>query len=101
MTGRKIVPLKREEPHLSGEAVCTGCGHEWVAVAPVGMTQLECPECGSSKGLFKHPFGPAEGELSYECSCGSDLFFIKKTKHQASGAVYCRGCGVEAVGWFE
>ena len=33
----------REDPHLSGQAICTGCKYEWVCVCPVGVKELECP----------------------------------------------------------
>lgn len=88
-------------PHSSGEAICTNCKHEWVAVAPAGDVQLDCPSCSTACGLFKHPFGPSVGDLSYSCNCGSDLFFIMKKPGAANGSTFCRGCGLEATGWFE
>jgi hypothetical protein len=33
-------------PHFVHEAVCFYCRKKWVAVAPVGTQELECPECG-------------------------------------------------------
>jgi len=35
-----------DAPHLVHEAVCFYCTKMWVAVAPVGTTELECPQCG-------------------------------------------------------
>lgn len=96
-----VVPFERPEPHSAGEAICGNCRYEWVATAPAGIVQLECPECGTRRGAFKYPFGPSEGDESYQCNCGSGNFFIMRKKGHASGAVHCRGCGNEALGWFE
>lgn len=30
-----------------GHASCNNCGHEWVAVWPLGANDLECSRCGS------------------------------------------------------
>lgn len=35
-----------DTPHFVHEAVCFYCTKMWVAVAPVGTTELECPQCG-------------------------------------------------------
>lgn len=34
-------------PWLHGRAECGACGHQWVAVWPLGADLLECPKCGS------------------------------------------------------
>lgn len=60
-------------PHLSGEAKCLACGHAWVAIAPIGETCLECPECGTYRGVFN---GNPLGEEHYECKCGCSHFAI-------------------------
>ncbi|MBD1554784.1 hypothetical protein [Pseudomonas typographi] len=99
-----IIQLVRPEPaapHAAGECVCAQCKHEWVGMAPVGVTQLECPECHTHRGAFKYPFGPQEGVESFTCGCGSETFFIMRKPGHANGTVHCRGCGVEATGWFE
>lgn len=84
---------EKREPHLSGEAICIGCRHEWVAVAPVGVWQLECPSCLLLKGVFSHPVGAAEGDALFVCDCGCEaltayfrdrLFYLK-----------CMNCGVD------
>jgi hypothetical protein len=36
----------------SGIAACDVCGHEWAAVAPVGVEALECPNCGAMAGAY-------------------------------------------------
>ena len=89
----KVLEFKRpDEPHCAGEAICSHCKHEWVAAAPVGCRNLECPSCGTHQGIFKWPFSPAEGDESYQCNCGSDDFFIMRRPGWANGAVFCRGC---------
>jgi hypothetical protein len=84
-----IINLADHRPHGAGEAVCSHCKHVWEAVAPIGATQLECPECHTLKGLWKAPFAVAEGDLLYVCNCGGDLFFILP-----DGYHMCRECGV-------
>lgn len=81
--------VKREElsPSITGDAVCISCKHEFVAVAPVGTCELTCPECATTKALFKHPIQPNE---RWVCECSSDLFFVLK-----SGCM-CRVCGTIA-----
>jgi hypothetical protein len=32
-------------PHARGAASCDDCGHEWMAVWPLGAEALECPKC--------------------------------------------------------
>lgn len=75
------------DPHMTGEAICTGCNKEWTAVAPVGTKELECPDCHTMKGLFKHHLAPVTNEL-WVCNCGNRLFFILK------GQIQCCECGV-------
>jgi len=75
------------EKHLSGEAICSACNKEWVAVAPVGTKELECPDCKTMKGLFKHHVAPVTNNL-WQCNCGNKLFFITK------GQIQCCECGV-------
>ena len=101
MNNSKVLPFSRPEKHASGEAICANCRNEWVASAPAGVTQLECAECGTMRGAFKHPFGASEGDYSFSCSCGCEDFFLMRKADQACGAVYCRGCGNEATGWFQ
>ena len=82
-------------PHCSGEAKCIACGHDWVAVAPVGVVHFECPSCSLMRGAFKHPIAAAEGDHVYLCACGSDNFFIRLSKHDGRTQIMCAGCGGE------
>jgi len=79
-------------PHLTGEAICTGCKHEWTAVAEVGTLQLECPSCGTMKGLFKHACEPV---TAWTCNCGCFVFMISPQ------GVICYSCGVYQLGYEE
>lgn len=74
----------KKEKHISGEAFCTGCGHVWAAAAPVGTTELDCPSCFGSKGIFRHPVAP---ENIWKCDCGNLLFYI------SPDGCMCRECG--------
>ncbi|WP_051261517.1 helix-turn-helix domain-containing protein [Desulfovibrio inopinatus] len=79
------VPTSKEHsPHVSGEAICLSCKHEWVAVVPVGTTWLKCPNCGLLKGTGKYPVVP---EMHWLCTCGTPIFYITQ-----KGAI-CPMCG--------
>lgn len=89
----KVIPKcdEPEAPHLSGRACCSKCVHEWEAVAPVGVSTLECPKCKSWWGYFKsaiEPSGPV-----WHCTCGHHLFWLRP-----DGAM-CRGCGKINTDW--
>lgn len=79
---------EQKDPHGSGEAFCLSCKHEWVAVAPAGETQLECPKCHTMKGLWKYPFAPADGDFMWKCNCGNNLFYLTPQGH------LCANCGI-------
>ncbi|PVE25423.1 hypothetical protein DC522_05880 [Microvirga sp. KLBC 81] len=80
-----------EGPHLSGQAVCMACKHEWVAGAPVGTVHLECPACKRTWGQFKNPVEPS---VAWSCQCGEQLFWITPNGCQ------CRACGSIQEGMF-
>lgn len=71
---------------MSGEAVCANCQATWVAVAPIGSTWMECPECHCMKGNFTHP--SLRKEDLYTCRCGCDVF--RMTQY----GTYCVNCGI-------
>lgn len=73
-------------PHLSGRARCLHCGHEWVAVAPVGTTILECPSCRLCKGAYQGLVAPSSSHV-WICSCKCDTFWLTP-----EGA-FCQLCG--------
>lgn len=80
----KLPSLIERGSHLSGEAFCSHCKHEWVAVVPVGTVELECPKCGTNKGLLKHGCEPEE---AWTCGCGCHMFMISRN------GVICWNCG--------
>lgn len=84
MTDAKVINLADHRPHISGDAICR-CGHTWVAVAPVGTIDLECPACRTLRGLFTYPIGLDEPVLV--CDCGAYLFYITE-----DGTSVCREC---------
>lgn len=83
----QVIPLKREDdgPTLSGDAHCMACGRKWVAVCPIGTVWLECPECGSMKGLMNFPV--TRDIPLWTCNCGNDLF------RATQDGFYCPNCG--------
>lgn len=78
----------------SGDAVCIGCKHQWVQVAPVGSRWLECPECTSNKGIFKQPFGADNGDSVFICSyCDAEA--LTAYYHGGLFCLRCMNCGVD------
>lgn len=73
---------------MTGEAFCLHCGHRWVAVVPQGADWLECPECGTEKGLLRFHAELPEGALMRVCECGNSLFYITQEAH------LCPNCGL-------
>lgn len=72
-------------PHREGPARCLNCKHEWRAVAPLGVVQLDCPQCGTCQGLFSG-CSSTEGD-QWKCVCGEWMFFID------IHGPYCAHCG--------
>lgn len=74
---------------LSGDAICSACGHEWVAEkieAPVIFH--ECPSCHSHRGVFKGPVVLPENALVATCKfCQGQLFMMTSEGH------FCVKCG--------
>ena len=83
-----IINIFEHKAHLSGDAKCLGCQHEWQAVAPVGTTELECPGCGLWKGVYACMTAP---DTVWQCDCGNQHFYIDD-----EGAI-CARCGVRAI----
>lgn len=75
------------KPHISGDARCLACDHEWEAVAPAGTIWLECPKCTLQRGrYFAHT---APDCMFWLCTgCGSDLFYVTPRGN------FCPNCGV-------
>jgi hypothetical protein len=91
-----VVPFPsavERSPHLAGEAVCIGCGYEWASVAPTGTWQLECPSCGTMKGVWRYPVGGAEGDMVFRCACGCEA--LTAYKRGALFHLKCMSCGTE------
>mgnify|MGYP003594126354 CR=1 FL=1 len=83
---------RKKAPHLAGEALCLACKHTWAAVAPVGVFELECPACGSGKGIFKKPVSYTDLP-HWACNCGNQYFVMTPT------FVYCSNCGEKQHGF--
>lgn len=81
-----------EDDGLTSEGAvrCMNCSHEWQAAAPIGTLPLECPSCGSMKGLWKHFYSRGFGDEDrppFTCRCGCELFSITPR------GIYCPNCG--------
>ena len=91
----KVIPLQpkieEKNPHMTGDARCLACKHEWKAVSPIGTLWLECPNCTAEMGRYMAPVHRAEtigGDVVHlSCQCGNDLFFVTPTH------IYCPVCG--------
>ena len=93
-----VVSLAANRQHLSGLAHCTACKHEWVAVAPVGTVWLECPSCGTERGLMKSPVEPNDGEMEFRCNCGCRIFGIRSNE-TGDVWIFCVSCGTVQDPW--
>jgi hypothetical protein len=84
---------EERQPHLMGECLCIGCRHEWAGVAPVGVWLMECPSCGSMKGIWRNPIGASPGDSFFSCVCGCEAL----TAYQREGLFHlkCMSCGTE------
>lgn len=88
----EIARWKEEnEPHMEGPAHCTCCQHHWHSVAPVGVYQLECPKCGSMKGIFTREV--AYKDPYWRCNCGNFHFCITPDH------IFCPNCGTKINGY--
>ena len=84
---KRVVSIADARPHLAGPARCLDCGHEWMAVAPLGMTVLDCPKCRAQKG-GRFAMVQKDGD-HWHCGCGNPFYLIR-----GNGA-YCPNCGLE------
>lgn len=51
-----VIDLDAHRPHRTGSARCLLCAHQWVAVAPEGVDELQCSACGRLGGRFWAPY---------------------------------------------
>lgn len=92
----EIIPFARPDAipeaggpqHSNGEAFCLQCSCTWLAVAPTGTVQLECPNCHTMKGLYRYPHSVPADALIRRCDCGCTLFQLTPEGH------LCPNCGV-------
>lgn len=83
----EVRSITEKQPHKAGPAHCIHCKHAWAAVALPGTVWLDCPECGSEKGVFTGPCQSSATQL-FECNCGNDLFRVHPE------GIFCPNCGV-------
>ena len=81
-------------PHHQGKAKCTGCLHEWQAVAPEGTSGFECPSCGTFKGVWMSHVGAPDSHEWFQCvPCGSYFFNLLRCKEHGEYFL-CVNCGM-------
>ena len=76
---------EEREPHLSGQARCLACKHEWMAVTPIGTVWIECPSCSLHKGAMLYT-ALRDGD-HWVCNCDCELF------RATADGMYCPNCG--------
>lgn len=81
----ELLDINKFKPHLAGKMVCLECKHNWVGVSPLGISALECPQCGMIKGVH---VGVCCPDIAYTCKCGNHHFFIVY-----EGKALCCYCG--------
>lgn len=90
----KVVSLAEHKiensPHVSGPALCLGCGHKWQAVLPVPVPSVfDCPKCTLEKGVYRGLCAPPEDEdIIFKCNCGNERFLSQP------GGMFCECCAV-------
>ncbi len=72
-----VIDLLTRRTHLRGDAKCLGCEHEWEAVAPVGAVGLECPKCGTDRGVMAGLCFPKEGKSVWTCNNDGNQYFVR------------------------
>jgi hypothetical protein len=82
--------LSERQPHLAGQCTCLNCGYTWTGVAPVGVYELECGECGTMKGVWNNVVA---GETYWECRCGCRHFTVSGVTQNC----LCAHCGLPQV----
>lgn len=77
------------EPHTVGPATCLNCQHQWTAIIPTGYLEIDCPECGSGRGVRDGLVEPADsdGKVFTCAKCECQQFMIT-TRY-----AMCQGCG--------
>lgn len=80
-----VVSITAKQPHISGEAVCINCRHGWMAVAPLGTDELECPECKTLRGTWLRLTFPTVPVLT--CACDNSFMLVLDT-----GNIMCARC---------
>lgn len=95
----KVISLAERRPHISGNARCSACGHEFVAVVPVGDVWFECPNCGTERALMRYPVldEPAWPNV-FACNCGCDVFAIRSDE-VGDVRIACLACGETQNPW--
>lgn len=72
-----VIDILSRKPHLAGAALCLGCKHTWEAVEPVGTVSLECPECGTDRGVMAGLAFPKDGAMVWTCNNDDNTLFTK------------------------
>lgn len=65
--------------HLEGEAKCLDCKKTWEAAAPIGVYRLECPDCGTMRGVWNNTVGSSAGTTVFTCmECGNQAWELRE-----------------------
>lgn len=95
-----VVELKLPEPrdpHYTGVATCLACKYSWTGVAPIGVYEMECPSCGTLRGVWAQPPGVSPGTKVFTCKvagCGCQHMIVAR-RHDGLWEIDCARCGYE------
>lgn len=81
-----------EVPHVTGQAACLDCKHEWTAVIEQSAFEesdgwLECPACALERGRLKYAHQLPPGSQQWQCKCENTLFNVTPS------GIHCPNCG--------
>jgi hypothetical protein len=79
---------------MGGPAYCTACKHGWDAHAPVGTWMLECPSCGTHRGIWRSLCTPPDEGVWWKCGTCDGSFF-----YATPDGLFCVGCGKPQNPW--
>lgn len=96
MSDRKIISITEKMPHLSGIAKCLACKHEFNGVCRVGDLGMDCPKCGTHRGVFVYQ--PQGSDAIFECNCGCHQFALERAL--TLRCLHC-GTGTALIDFFE
>jgi hypothetical protein len=93
---RKADEEEAPDGWMDGPVLCTACGHGWEARAPTGTYMLECPSCGTHRGIWRAVCAAPDGKPWWRClRCDSPFFYVTPAE------LRCAGCNAPQQGMWD